>query len=643
MLTCNVKLSRSLRVFVLTLAIILTLGSVACTSEGAPADTDADTESASAPTDTATEAPTEAETDPLVITYAVTAVDENGAPLGGVTVELYQNGTCLATEITDENGTASFTRAPSDDYEIRVSKEGYTAEDQYVFAAGSVALTAALQKILPPAATQFTVSNVFSNDMVLQRNEHVRIWGWADESQNGLRVSAEFLGTVAHTVIENGEWLLTFEKEWEANANMGNTLTVYGEGVSYAFENVLVGDVYMAIGQSNIEYNMATHLANTAKKYHGDLNENALIRLHFNSQTQTEGYPAWGTTEVCREIVSDSRWELPTEENYLRFSALGYYFAYNLLIANENTVPIGIIEVEAAGKHLACFLSNEVADAVNANPDLPNADTFNQKKGIYQADGVNGTEASRFMYNQFIYPFEKYAIAGMIWYQGESDLHDANTRSYASKFIPLMEQMRSTHNVLNKEYPIYIMEFPTCYEANWKFGEVRAVLGQVATQLLPNCYVSASSDLLSARGRDVLHPEIKWQQAKRVAAIAAAVQYGQGNMDEAMGPVLVSMTLSEDKKTAVLTFEHVGEGLKTIDGATEVKGFTLYKSGYVPANLPLKATITAPNQITVTSTRAITGIGYNTAVTNFFGKKRDLNLCNSFDVPALATYIYPEN
>ena len=121
------------------------------------------------------------------------------------------------------------------------------------------------------------------------------------------------------------------------------------------------------------------------------------------------------------------------------------------------------------------------------------------------------------------------------------------------------------------------------------------------------------------------------------------MQYGQGNMDEAMGPVLVSMMLSEDKKTAVLTYENVGEGLKTIDGADAVKGFTLYKSGYVSANQTLTATITAPNQVTVTSSRAITGIGYNTAVTNFFGKKRDLNLCNSYGVPALATFIYPEN
>ncbi len=486
-----------------------------------------------------------------------------------------------------------------------------------------------------PAATQFTVSNVFSDNMVVQRNEHVRVWGWADDSQNGKRVSGTFLNTTAHTVIENGEWILTFKQTWNANTAMGNHMTIYGDGVEYTFADVLVGDVYMAIGQSNIWYSVDTHLKSTPPKKHGKLDENALIRLHFNSQDQRKGYPTWGTDEVCREIMSDSRWELPTKENYRHFSALGYYFAENMLKANENTVPIGVIEVEAAGKHLACFLSNEVATATQADIFIPSL-------GIYKANGANGAEASRFMYNQYIYPFEKYAISGIIWYQGESDLHDANTRSYADKFVPLMQQMRETHNVLNKEFPIYIMELARCYDANWRFGGVRAVQGGIAAQQLPNTYLVASSDLILTSPRDILHPDIKWEQAKRLAAIATAVEYKNGSLDESLGPVLRSIELSSNGLSAVLTFDHVGDGLKTINGADTVTGFQGYNAGYAPLSA-LTATITAPNQITVTSASPIQGVGYNTLVTNGFGTEPDctLNLCNSFDVPAGAFIAYP--
>ncbi len=485
-----------------------------------------------------------------------------------------------------------------------------------------------------PAATQFTVSNVFSDNMVVQRNEHVRVWGWADDSQNGKRVSGTFLNTTAHTIIENGEWILTFKQTWNANTAMGNHMTIYGDGVAYTFADVLVGDVYMAIGQSNIHYQVSTHLANTSPDKHGVRNPNALIRLHFNSQTQVAGnYPKWGSDDVCKEIVSSSRWQLPLAPNTDRFSALAYYFALNLLEANNHTVPIGLIEVEASGKALSAFLSNEVATATGS-------DVYNASLGIYQAIGLLPNEPTRFVYNQYIYPFEKYAIGGIIWYQGESDLHPDNTVTYADKFIPLMNQMRETHNVLNKDFPIYLMELAYCSDIAWNFGGVRAVQGEIAARL-SNTYLIPSCDF-EAPFRDLLHPDIKWEQAQRLAAVAAAVEYGQGTLDEALGPVLVSIEFSDKYRTAVLTYDHVGSGLKTIDGSDAVNGFILCGTNYeAMMQTTVTATITAPNQITITGTRPFRGIAYNHIVTNLFGAGEALNLCNSYGLPAGACFAYP--
>ena len=83
-----------------------------------------------------------------------------------------------------------------------------------------------------PHATQFTVSNVFANDMVVQRNEHIRVWGWADASQNGKKVTGEFKGMFAEAIIEDGAWEITFGARMEASAELGHTMKIYGDGVS---------------------------------------------------------------------------------------------------------------------------------------------------------------------------------------------------------------------------------------------------------------------------------------------------------------------------------------------------------------------------------------------------------------------------
>ncbi len=482
-----------------------------------------------------------------------------------------------------------------------------------------------------PAATAFTVSNVFSDHMVVQRDEHVRIWGWADETQNGKRVSGEFLGTVAHTVIENGEWTLTFEEKWAANTATGNTMTIYGEGVEHTFNDVLVGDVYMVIGQSNINYNMERHLGAVTDDKKGTLDENAPIRLHFNNMYYNDPapgneYPAQGSSEVCRELLTANRWELPTRDAYLRFSALGYLFAEKMLAANRSTVPIGVIEVAASGVPLIGFLSNEVATATQT-------DVYNEATGLY---ATPNDQSTRYVYNRYMFPFEKYAIDGVIWYQGESDAGNASI--YAERFIPLMEQMRETHNVLDKNFPIYIIELPYGV-APWSFGDVRALQGHIVDHLLPNAYRIISSDLNAHLSGDVLHPDIKWEQAERLTAVASYVAYGQGTAS-VLGPILTNVEWAEDRMSAVLTYENVGDGLKTIDGSEEVWGFFPYRKD-LSASVALKATITAPNQITVVAKKALNGIAYHSVTSYGFNlgdiNNRSLNLCNSDGIPAGAT------
>lgn len=499
-------------------------------------------------------------------------------------------------------------------------------------------------------ASDFTVSKAFSNDMVLQRNERIRVWGWADQSQNGKKVSGEFMGMFSESLIENGEWCITFKARLDACADMGNTLKIYTDTKTVEFTDVLVGDVFYVIGQSNVAYSVSSHLGafpNDPNKGGKDViaqYENAPIRINFNSLAETneiKGYPKRGTDEVVCDVISENGWKKATQRNVNNFTAVGYYTALQYVMATDGSVPVGIIEFDGNGLPIGSFMPNEVAEATGV-------DKWDESQGMYICKGVNNTWGSRFMYNHFIAPFSRYAIAGVIWYQGESNFTDAmGANTFANDFAALMTYMRSTQNVSNPDFPVFVMEFPSIYDrpaghvGDWHFmdlGKIRGVVGSIP-QVLENSYVSVSSDLWSdTTFFNNLHPHCKYEQAGRMAKLILAVCNESLEMEKATGPIVESLTYSEDGKMLTIKFKNVGDGLKTSDGEDVVKGFVGYaKTGNRFSTIMVRAEITDANTITIRASKVLFGIGYNVVADNFFGD--DVTLCNSNDMPASAFII----
>ncbi len=480
-----------------------------------------------------------------------------------------------------------------------------------------------------PVSEGFTVSHAFSSDMVLQRDEPIRVWGWADTSMNGETVTASFAGKTAEGKIEKGAWEVTFAEAFPANAARGNDMTVTCGDEVVVFEDVLVGDVYMVIGQSNVAYSVDTHCAFKQLNIANLVDSDAPIRLNYNTLNDTKGYPQRGTEEVCPDVLNGRGWWLPTTEHVRPFTALGYLFAREIVEKTEGNIPVGIIEIDGNGQPIGAFMPNEEAGATDS-------DSFRRGSGIYVPPGVNGTHG-RYMYNHYMYPYERYAMAGVIWYQGESDFETDNANTYVNKFVALMERMRSTHNLNKKDFPVYVVELPTIYHkpadvsGAWHvldFGYIRAEMGSIP-QKLPNAYLAVSSDLFADdRYSNSLHPNIKDTQAERLADLAGSVWYGLDPLDEVTGPILKEYTISEDRKTATLTFDNVGTGLTTADGGSDIKGFcAINRIGNLITEVTLTATITAPDQVTVTADKSMYGVAYNCVLDNFYGKS--VNLCNS--------------
>ena len=478
--------------------------------------------------------------------------------------------------------------------------------------------------------------------MVIQRGEPVKVWGFASAGTDGNTISGTFMGATAETTIANGEWMLVFDRSFDACADLGNDLHVSSATKEVVLHDVLIGDVYMVIGQSNCAYDMNSHWSfvssSDVERCPRNSDYDLPIRINYNTLNVPNTSVKRGSAEEAKDLTRTNTWKIATQSNISNFSALGYLFARNYVQLTGGTVPIGMIEIDGNGQPLGAFLCNQVAEEFKT-------DSYSTAKGYYVTTGINANWG-RYLYNEFMAPFSRMPIAGILWYQGESDYNGNELTRYAKVFTAYVEYMRGTHNTNNPDFPVYFIEFPSMYtqpagySGNWAYmdvGRIRGRMGSMVT-MAEGIYQVQSSDVWADKTYwNSLHPNCKYEQALRAAKIACAVN-GEGGitLDNASGPIIESVTFSADSRTVTLKFKNVGEGLRTIDGSDTVRGFSAIAIG-ANVSSDLTGTIIAPDTIEVTSPTFLHGIAYNVKTNYFFGDQ--LNLCNSAGIPAGAFFI----
>ena len=550
--------------------------------------------------------------------------------------------------------------------------EGEERRDCFVCGTVETRVIPKLEPVSNPTATGVKVSNAFSDNMILQRDEKLSVWGTA-KSGSG-RVVVELGGKYAIAEVDaNGNWKAVFDETF-AYTTEGQSLTVRGADTEIIFDGVLIGDVYYAIGQSNMFYSLGElaidlNFDNRLGELQIDYDDNRNMRFFRVSNTDymdMTGTMAQGTTTLYTDVYNGESWMMPSDIEYQMetyasfdpphqlydrdgvskyvFSAIGYIFAYQM---TENTdVPVGVIEIDASGHPLITFAPNELADKWGD-------DKLDEETGTYyySMDTLSATHLkSRYAYNQQIYPLSNFSCAGIIWYQGESDWY--NTREYhgrgattfADQFAELMTYFRNTFG--NNDFPVYIFEFATCYSNNgansyMDFGSVKTELCTIP-QKLSNCHIVSSSDLWFNQGWiNNVHPYIKHHNASRLTDIVLADKFGIGDIELVSGPVLESV--SYGTTNATLKFKNVGSGLKTADGTSEIKGIEIMvnTTGIYEWRDATGEIFLGKDRIVIDSTDQIFGVRYNRNPEHAFPNQ--LNLCNSHGMPSIAFVNYKVN
>ena len=521
-----------------------------------------------------------------------------------------------------------------------------------------------------PTATNVSVSGAFSDNMILQRDEALSVWGTADA--NSGTVVVELGGKTASAKVgADGRWKATFAETFSYTTD-GQPLTVKGADTTKTFNDVLIGDVYYVVGQSNVFYSMGElildlRLLGKESELVVDYDDRRDIRFFRMSNMDYVGLTgdyAQGTALEFTEVINGETWMKPTDiatkivqyanftpttYAYNRdaismeiFSALGYMFAYNM--STKTDVPCGVIEIDASGHPLISFAPNELAE--KWGHDTLGADGryyYKLNDAIY-----NTNLRSRYVYNQQINPLKNFSCAGIIWYQGESDM--SNTREmfgsdydnhFARQFSELMTYFRQ--NFGNDDFDVYMFEYPACYYNNGNnafmdFGAVRAELGTIP-QLLSDCHLVSSSDLFwDQTWWNNIHPPIKHLNAYRLADIVAADKHGIGNIEDVSGPVLKDVVYNGT--SATLTFNNAGAGLKTADGSGNLIGIEVFvqlNGQYVWAPISGQF-ISGKNTVTFDVGTEILAVRYGRTIdsTHPYGR----NLCNDYGMPAVAFVDY---
>jgi len=356
------------------------------------------------------------------------------------------------------------------------------------------------------------VAQIFSDQMVVQRGDKTIVWG---KGYPGEFVTLN-LGTAEACGItdDTGRWEAKFQ---HLSAGGPHILYIEGDKGRDIIEknDVLIGDIWVSSGQSNMYWPLNSSSGGAQVANSADLDQ---IRF-YNVAPQQSAIPLGAfanTVDDSWSIVNgDYRNEL------LKFSAVSFFFGRKVHL--ETGVPIGLINAAVGGTKI--------------EPWTPEKEE---------------NSAQSFLYNGMINPLIPMNIKGFLWYQGESN--HAQGLKYQPLFEKLINNWRSRFK--NENLPFYYVQLAAFSQLN--FAGVKLAQSNV-NKTLKNTGMVVISDV-STLGN--IHPPDKKSVGARLALWALAKDYGQKEILYS-GPT--PKTLSINNNRAILTFDHVGEGLSSRD------------------------------------------------------------------------------
>ena len=511
---------------------------------------------------------------------SVTLIDSNvsvtGQVFSTVTGHLYDTAIVVPTGKLATSGTGKVYVHITEENKTSIDTAGnsligtwVTEQDDYVLvpdASGVYHLTDGIDKPKP-----ITLSKIFANGMVFQRNKTINVFGYCEDTNAELKITlGDRVGTAS--VDENGEWyceLEPMEAAWDLTLTIEQTNHVIENMIQ--FTNVAVGEVWVVSGQSNAQFSSA---------YLEDLAE---IAVMAETVKNVRTYKSTASYTFHPSKYGSGNWYTNITPSYVKttsastgFSAIGLATAFRLAAELGPDVPVAVIQAARGGSPIVGWLSYETLQELSPSEAKKYEDYV--AKGVL--DDAGRTTYGCCLYNHQVAPYEGYEVAGVMWYQGCSDLTSSKLgtegKTYTDFFKALEHDYRRVYGN-DDNLPFYVMQLAPYQSDVSELASFKAQQYDFCAEL-DNTYLVTTttegatlSDTLFSQG--FIHPSRKTPVANRCTDMILANEYGIKYNDVYAHANVVSVTASGSTLTVAFDSE-----LKLLFGDT-VLGFDVSADG----------------------------------------------------------------
>ena len=366
------------------------------------------------------------------------------------------------------------------------------------------------------SSAQIELSNLFSDNMVLQQESHVNIWGKAKKNKE-LIIYTSWSGKIIRTIVkDDGSWEVKIKTP---SAGCPYNIQVTCDGETKTINNVLIGEVWLASGQSNMEMTLS---GNNREPVNGSLDaiansNNTKIRF-FNVKVK-----------VSEERIDDidGEWLEANFKNTPNFSAVAYSFAKYLNQVLD--IPFGIINSPKDGSVAEAWISQDVLKKITTNKEL----------SYYAKQPHNNPSV---LFNGMINAIIPFTIKGVIWYQGEGN--SGRYQNYMKLMNGLIKNWRDEWGL--GDFPFYFVQLAPNGSRGQGNGTSQAFLREAQLRTMLSVENTGMAVTLDIGSTITNHPPEKLLIGKRLAYWALAKNYGFNGLPHS-GPVYESMKVKNNK------------------------------------------------------------------------------------------------
>lgn len=431
------------------------------------------------------------------------------------------------------------------------------------------------------ATAQLRVAKILSDNMVIQRDKPICIWGKAVPGKAVIITLAK--ETKSAKAGTDSSWSIYFSPQ-KANEHPQNLMVTSGDE-KIILNNILIGDVWLCIGQSNMEWPMLKEM------HYKEETKNSwqpLMRLYNPVYAGKNTFNVPFADSIVQNLTTESfykgQWQTCDSNSFKQMSAVGYYFAKQII--KEINVPIGIINMAIGGAPLETFISaatlkssKQFSEKIKGdwlvNSALPvwirergNQNVGGMRNMPSDENGNNHAFKPGFAYESGIAPILKLPVKGVLCYQGESNAQEMErVDEYAALSRQLIDDYRKKWK--QPQLPFYYVQLSSIDTIKYK-GQLWPQFREEQRKMLKLIQNSGMAVCSDIGFKNDVHPTNKIDVGERLARWALNKTYHVNVIPS--GPLPLRAEYKDGK--IIITFQYAGKSLLTADGGT-LRGFSL--------------------------------------------------------------------